>query len=177
MKMKLKAAVVVAALILTGAAWSQHPALGMEADDAPESVEIEQLTDLYGPVSFDHALHLEVAECTNCHHHTTGQPATESSCARCHNNTDGADAVSCSECHAEKRFSAEIIKQTSASDHYHIDKPGLKGAYHLNCVGCHLESGGSTGCEDCHQMTDKGSKVFRVSLAGNKTDSSSHADH
>jgi hypothetical protein len=37
---------------------------------------------------------------------------------------------------------------------------GLKGAYHLNCTGCHTKMGGPTGCLDCHPRTKKGDAFY-----------------
>ena len=45
--------------------------LAMDADDAPETIDIDILSELYGPVSFDHAAHTEITQCSHCHHHTT----------------------------------------------------------------------------------------------------------
>ena len=45
---------------------------------------------------------------------------------------------------------------------FHIEKPGLKGAFHLNCVGCHQEMEGPTGCEECHTMSETGEKRFNT---------------
>lgn len=150
------------ALTLSCVLFINHAA-ALEAEDAPESVEISDLSDLYEPVSFDHAMHLDVADCAACHHHTTGQPPAEEGCLRCHANSEESDSISCSECHTAKRFYPEDLKERDA-DVYHIDKPGLKGAYHLNCVGCHRENDGPIGCEDCHAMTAKGKQRFKVSI-------------
>ncbi len=146
----------------------------LEEDDAPESVEIDSLSDLYEPVEFDHTLHLDVAECQECHHHTTGQPPTNENCLRCHANSGESDAISCSDCHAADRFSASDLEARGNSALYHIDKPGLKGAYHLNCVGCHEENGAPTGCQDCHAMTDKGRAFFETDIVPKKDEQHKH---
>ena len=31
------------------------------------------------------------------------------------------------------------------------DKPGLKAAYHRQCMGCHEQMDLKVGCEDCHK--------------------------
>ncbi len=138
------------------------PATGqaMSAEDAPESVEIDTLAELYGPVSFDHAMHTDVAQCSDCHHHTTGTDPTDPPCVKCHYGREEGETVSCTDCHAAEPFIQENLKKLENPEIFHIDKPGLKGAYHINCLGCHQEVGGPTGCQDCHQMTEAGEKRF-----------------
>jgi hypothetical protein len=149
-------------LTLSCALFPNHAA-ALEAEDAPEEVEISILSDLYEPVYFDHAMHLDVADCSACHHHTTGQPPEDENCLKCHANSEETDSISCSECHTAKRFYPEDLEQRNG-DIYHIDKPGLKGAYHLNCVGCHSENDAPTGCQDCHALTPKGEQRLQVSI-------------
>lgn len=139
-----------------------QPGWTMSADDAPESVEINILSKLYGEVSFDHALHVPMTECSNCHHHTTGTGPGAPTCARCHDGTEEGETVSCSDCHAAEPFTPENLKIMENPEIFHVDKPGLKGAYHINCFGCHEEEGGPTGCQDCHTMTEAGEKRFNT---------------
>jgi len=136
--------------------------LAMDAEDAPESVEIDSMSNLYGPVEFNHAMHTEMAGCSECHHHTTGSGPASPTCGHCHDGTEEGDTVSCTECHASEPFSSENIKKMENPEIFHIDKPGLKGAYHLNCIGCHQEVDGPTGCQDCHEMTEAGEKMFNT---------------
>lgn len=95
---------------------------------APETLTLESLSNLYGPVSFDHAMHTEMAEsCSDCHHK---QP----------NLKEGDRAMGCKTCH--KTFNPAQDK-----------KPGLKGAYHRTCFKCHETEAGSdpAGCSGaCH---------------------------
>ncbi len=149
----------------------------MDAGDAPESVTIDSLANLYGPVEFDHALHVEVTSCEQCHHHTTGGDVTDKNCARCHSTSGEADAVSCGECHEPDRFHEKYLESLEAPELYHIDKPGLKGAYHLNCVGCHQETGGPTGCLDCHTMTEDGEKLFDTHIKFSPAEGNAHSGH
>lgn len=136
--------------------------LAMDADDAPESVEIDSLAKLYEPVEFDHATHVTLAECSDCHHHTTGSGPASPTCARCHDGAEEGESVSCYDCHAAEPFGQENLQKMENPEIFHIDKPGLKGAYHLNCVGCHQELDGPTGCQDCHTMTEAGEKLFNT---------------
>ena len=134
----------------------------MSADDAPETVEIDSLAEMYEAVTFDHAAHVTMVEsCSFCHHHTTGSAPENETCSRCHQEEEEASSVSCIECHEAKRFSAQYLNQLEENPLlFHVGKPGLKGAYHQNCIGCHEKIDGPTGCQDCHERTDKGDKLF-----------------
>jgi hypothetical protein len=131
----------------------------------PEMMELGSMARLYEPVMFDHDMHMEVVEgdCARCHHHTLGEGKVEGTCARCHAQSGATEAVACRDCHAAERFGAAYLKEL-ASDHnrFHLDKPGLKAAYHLNCMGCHQESGAPTGCQDCHAPTEAGEAFYRT---------------
>jgi len=93
--------------------------------------------DHFGPVPFDHAGHAKWAEiaggCELCHHYT---PA-------------GAAHPSCSSCHE------------ASYRHEDMRKPGLKGAYHRQCLGCHREWSHETKCDVCHlpRVGDDGQPV------------------
>jgi hypothetical protein len=134
----------------------------MSADDAPETVEINAIADIYEPVQFDHAAHVTMVEsCSFCHHHTTGSAPEKKTCSKCHKGEEDTGTVACYDCHEAKRFSAQYLSELEQNPLlFHIGKPGLKGAYHQNCIGCHTEIDGPVGCQDCHQRTDKGDKLF-----------------
>lgn len=129
----------------------------------PETVMIDKLAHLYSPAEFDHEYHVEIAEdCTLCHHHTVGMPASSERCAKCHDSGVTLQSVACVGFHAVEPFSADYLNAKEADkDVYHIDKPGLKAAYHLNCLNCHVEMGGPGGCEDCHERTEPGNAFYR----------------
>ncbi len=132
------------------------------AQDFPEFIEIDALSEYYGPAFFDHLMHLDVASCARCHHHGTGVPVEDANCARCHSNAETVPIVGCGQCHARDPFTASDIREKEKDLHlYHRDKPGLKGAYHLSCLGCHEEMGAPTGCTDCHARTEAGEAFFR----------------
>lgn len=131
-------------------------------DDYPDEVEINVLANLYEGVIFDHAMHVDVAEdCSACHHHTTGTGTTDEYCAKCHEGAPEADTVSCQDCHSADPVSPENLHVPQKDYKYHDDKPNLKAAYHLNCLGCHQQMDGPTGCEDCHAKTEAGDKFYR----------------
>lgn len=134
----------------------------MDSDDAPESVTLDYLEELYEAVTFDHQMHVDMLACASCHHHTTGDDILDDSCRKCHANSPAADDVSCSGCHEEKGSATTPLTSQSDSDLYHIDKLGLKGALHLQCLGCHKSESGPTGCRDCHDFTPAGKKRFAV---------------
>ena len=82
--------------------------------------------DHFGPVPFDHSGHADWAEIAG-------------GCTVCHHNTPESNAhPACNSCH-------EI-----AYKHEDLSKPGLKGAYHRQCMGCHREWSHDTKCGVCH---------------------------
>jgi len=102
---------------------SSEPSGTEPARVAPDLVTINSLEKLYGPVQFSHAMHVEIAgDCADCHHH--GEKGQTPPCGACHG----------------KPFDAGKMNM-----------PGLKGAYHLQCMNCHKQmESGPTGCTDCH---------------------------
>lgn len=93
----------------------------------PNVVILDDLENLYLPVPFDHKGHSEMAGmtsgCVTCHHYTP----------------EGTEHPACKTCH-------EV-----APARENIRKPGLKGAYHRQCLACHREWSHETGCAMCHQ--------------------------
>jgi len=152
-----------AMLCVAGFCLLSTPFAMAQSDDAPDEAVLDQLASLYEPVIFDHVAHVDMVngDCSVCHHHTTGKPTTNNKCIECHANSGPATEVACRDCHPADRFGAEYLRQLESDvDRYHKDKPGLKGAYHRLCMGCHDAEGGPTGCQDCHPRTDAGDKMF-----------------
>ncbi len=94
--------------------------------------DIENHRDRFGPVTFDHGAHAQWAKlsvgCAVCHHYTP----------------EGAAHPACRTCH-------------EAGDmHEDMHKPGLKGAYHRQCLGCHREWSHETKCGVCHEPRPEG---------------------
>lgn len=137
------------------------PAIAMDATDAPESVTLDYLQELYEAVHFDHQLHTDMYQCNFCHHHTTGDTPLKESCRSCHDATHAVVDVSCSGCHATQPTPHQSANE-SAHSVYHIDTPDFKGAMHLQCLGCHTVESGPTGCRDCHAFTPAGRKRFAL---------------
>ena len=104
------------------------------SEESPDTLilnAITEPTDLYKPVVFTHRSHAQMTElsgtCSSCHHY----------------NPPGA-VLSCKECH----------ETNSTSHRADLARPGLKGAYHRQCVGCHRQWGTSTECEGCHERQE-----------------------
>ena len=137
----------------------------------PGTVTINRLAELYDAVTFDHTAHVEIAgDCASCHHHTTGDGAGGERCNRCHADSPKSASVACNNCHEVDPFSAVQLERKADDRYpYHIDKPGLKAAYHWNCLGCHQDSGGPTDCNDCHARTEDGDKLFYSGAYAPKT--------
>ena len=116
----------------------QH-AKALEDLGAPRVVILDELQNLYLPVPFDHAGHAEMAKmgrgCVTCHHYTP----------------EGSQYPACKTCHA-------IGKNTD------IAKPGLKGAYHRQCLSCHREWSSDSGCNACHQSKTSGKGAVQAAL-------------
>ena len=91
----------------------------------PEYFTFNKDSKIFEPVTFPHLNHYEIiGDCKTCHHH--------------HNQEDATPA--CKKCHNE------------AFDPDNIEKPGLKGAFHRKCMGCHKEYGsGPVVCVNCHK--------------------------
>ena len=132
------------------------------AEPLPETVVLDRIAKVYDSVEFDHSGHLDLADsCASCHHHTTGSAPESESCATCHREGEPTATVQCADCHAADPFTAEYLAaQESGPQWFHVDKPGLKGAYHRSCLGCHQKAGGPTGCQDCHSRTADGDALF-----------------
>lgn len=138
------------------------PEAAMSAEDAPESVTIDYLGELYEAVTFGHQEHSEMFDCSACHHHTTGTGTQNETCKKCHSASEASENVSCSDCHKHQNTALTANSKAVDTSLYHIDKPGLKGALHLQCVGCHRSESGPTGCQECHDFTPAGRKRFAL---------------
>ena len=139
-------------LFATGNTFAQSP---------PDEVTIDQLSNLYQPVVFDHLTHTESYDCNRCHHDSETNTPREG-CSTCHNGRPFGEQKACSTCH-----SAQIDEQQEGSEikkvpQYHIDTPALVATYHLTCRNCHLEDNGPADCQDCHAFTEKGRKFFKI---------------
>jgi len=135
----------------------------VHADNLPDRISIESLKDLYSPVLFEHAQHItRERDCAVCHHHTNGAPASQDKCLRCHRGGHEIKSMGCRSCHEKEPFSAEQVNGKFKNNlSFHQDKPGLKAAYHLGCIGCHQKKGGPVSCSACHALTSSGDAFYR----------------
>jgi hypothetical protein len=131
---------------------------------APNTIVLDSMVQHYQKVTFNHARHITtLGDCAICHHHTTGTlyEDNDRNCVRCHRTSPKVQIVACGGCHVREPFSVESV--TNKDKHtYHLDKPGLKGAYHQSCLGCHRKMGAPTGCQDCHARTKAGDAMFNA---------------
>ena len=168
----------MAALML---GWALILASGLTTPcEAQDSImEIKSLASLYGGVNFDHDMHMDLADdCSVCHHHTTGTGVTDQVCAPCHSDEGEGSSQACSDCHPVEPFSAEYLRQKDEDQtRYHKDIPGLKAAYHLNCLGCHTEMGAVIGCDECHPRTDAGDRYYHSGVYAPKGGDGSKTSH
>ena len=97
--------------------------------EAPDTIMLGQLADQYRPVRFDHKAHANMAE-------------MGLNCASCHHYSPPGRVPGCRECHEGE------------GDPTDLAKPGLKGAYHRQCISCHREWSHDTKCVLCHVPAD-----------------------
>ncbi len=117
----------------------------------PRTATLDSLVHQYQEVRFNHELHDSYASCVECHHHVTGRAPSNPACTSCHRRGITVPSVECKSCHAQDRFSGAYLTRQNTETRYHIDIPGLTGAYHLRCINCHQAiTAGPTGCLDCH---------------------------
>jgi len=90
----------------------------------PDVVLLDQLSAQYVPVIFAHRLHAEMTE-------------MRGGCSLCHHYNEAHRIMACHECH-------------SVTNPESLAKPGLKGAYHRQCLNCHREWSHETECAVCH---------------------------
>lgn len=95
------------------------------AAQAPEIIKIDTLDGNYEATIFTHKLHAEMAFMSG-------------GCKSCHHFNPPGKVLTCIECHKIK------------SEESDLSKPGLKGAYHRQCLNCHQEWSHSTNCTVCH---------------------------
>lgn len=93
----------------------------------PEYFTFNEDSKIFEPVTFPHILHYDlIGNCKECHHHSSSESQTPR-CSTCHGAPFGSENIS-------------------------LGKPGLKGALHQKCIGCHKEyEVGPVICVDCHK--------------------------
>lgn len=148
-------------------------------ESLPDNITIDSLQSLYAPVTFGHARHIErERDCAVCHHHTNGAPAAKERCLGCHRGGHEVKTMGCKSCHPSDPFSAAAVDtKYKNTQRFHEDKPGLKAAYHLGCMGCHAKKGGPTACTECHGLTTTGNAFYRSGEFAPKPGKSGKSGH
>jgi len=100
-----------------------------ELSVGPDVVVIDELEDEYESVRFSHRLHAEMT-------------AMDRGCQDCHHFQEVGGITACKKCHPP-----HIAEENLA-------QPGLKGAYHRQCLGCHQDWSHDTACDICHVKKD-----------------------
>lgn len=96
---------------------------------APDVFILDQLSDIYVPVVFPHKLHASMENMSE-------------GCGVCHHHSESGKSQRCRECHSP------------GANEENLSQPGLKGAYHRQCLGCHREWSHDTNCVVCHAKRD-----------------------
>ena len=96
--------------------------------DYPDIIQIGDRSGLYEPVVFFHRYHAEMC--------MMGQ-----GCASCHHSGAAGEFPPCGECHSSGETAIEQVN---------LEQPGLKGAYHRQCMDCHISWRHGNECSSCH---------------------------
>jgi hypothetical protein len=120
-----------------------RPAATNGKDLGPDVVLMKELEDLYEPVPFDHKSHARMAEmwngCVTCHHRSPEVMAGPAAAPPERRTQDAsAEIPACKSCH-------------KPANGHSIKMPGLKGAYHRQCLNCHKDWAHANGCGICHK--------------------------
>ncbi len=122
--------------------------------DIPEVVEIKHLEKDYQPVKLPHrrivkklVQGMEASKLAGYQHRGPGTV-----CQSCHHNSPPAKKPpACASCHGRKASPTNIFM------------PGLKAAYHQQCMGCHRRMGlpkpVAVACAQCHQKKNQQAKA------------------
>jgi len=119
----------------------------------PENFILNNDSKIFKPVKFNHEMHAEImSDCKICHHNSIeGQyPA----CKTCHGKPFDSKN---SKILGTKVNRSGILKSGLMKffEFDYLERPGLKGAYHNRCMGCHKEyDSGPVGCTECHEKKE-----------------------
>lgn len=116
--------------------------------DIPEMVTINRLENLYEPVPFPHRKVVNAIVSQVADHPVSGFfHANEATiCQGCHHNSPASKTPPpCASCHGARW------------DVNQLSKPGILGAYHQQCMGCHkaMAVEKPMGCTECHKLKAK----------------------
>lgn len=111
------------------------------AGDVPELIIIDTLSKIYDPSIFTHKLHAEMSDMSG-------------GCATCHHFNPPGKVLACITCHEPSKKRDDI------------NKPGLTGAYHQQCLNCHREWSHKTDCVVCHSEKGSADKQDKSQFVG-----------
>lgn len=121
------------------------------ADKIPDKVTIGKLSDRFEPAVLPHRKIVNALVDKTRDSKLAGYYHSEQGtlCQGCHHHSPPAEKPpACSSCHGEK---------IEADDAF---RPGLLGAYHQQCIGCHqnmgIEKPAARDCNACHVEKNKG---------------------
>lgn len=121
------------------------------ADQIPEKVIIGNLSNQFEPAAFPHGKVVKALIDKTRDSKLAGYFHREKGtlCQGCHHNSPSAEKPPvCSSCHGQTVENADAFR------------PGLVGAYHQQCIGCHttmgIEKPDSRDCNACHVEKNKG---------------------
>ncbi|MDY6971595.1 MAG: cytochrome c3 family protein [Thermodesulfobacteriota bacterium] len=124
-------------------------------EDIPEKVIIKELVDKYEGVEFPHRkiIHTLINNIKDNTLASYFHVEKNTPCRSCHHNSPGdVKPPRCVSCHGKPFDEADLLR------------PGMKGAYHQQCIGCHkamgIEKPNATDCTECHKERTKPEKVF-----------------
>jgi len=114
--------------------------------DFPEKIEIGAIASSYGAVDFPHRRIIDAIwkKIRDSRLAAAFHGGTEALCQGCHHNSPASEKPPrCGNCHG-KPF-----------DENDPGRPGLMGAYHMQCMGCHeamnIEKPAAADCAGCHE--------------------------
>ncbi|BBO69340.1 high-molecular-weight cytochrome c [Desulfosarcina alkanivorans] len=121
------------------------------ADKIPEKVTIGRLSDRFQPAILPHGKIVNALVDKTRNSRLAGYYHSEAGtlCQGCHHHSPPAEKPpACSSCHGETIEGADAFR------------PGLAGAYHQQCIGCHqnmgIEKPDARDCNACHVEKNKG---------------------
>lgn len=109
-------------------------------DEGPGLIVLGTTGTLYEPVNFNHRSHADMGQ-------------MGAGCVSCHHYTANGKMPPCSDCH---------LKPTT------LGQPGLKGAYHRQCLGCHRQWSGTNDCVNCHVPVKNSSSTATTTKAAER---------
>lgn len=146
-------AIFILAVSLVGQEEKEDPLNLLHKWKIPENFILNNDSKMFKPVTFPHEMHAEIM----------------SDCEICHHNSIEGQYPSCKTCHGKPydpknskilgiKVNRSGILKSGLMKYFesdYLEKPGLKGAFHRKCMGCHKEyDSGPVGCIECHEKKE-----------------------